>query len=371
MIVGTVKEIKIGENRVGLTPYGAKMLTAVKHAVLIEKDAGVNSGFSNESYQKAGATIIPSPDSVYKKAEMIIKVKEPQHTEFAHYREGLILYTYLHLAGEPEVTKMLLAKKVIGVAYETVELSDGSLPLLTPMSEVAGRMAVHVGNWFLQKPNGGMGKLLAGVPGVIPGNVVIFGTGVVGTNAAKMALGLGARVTIFGRNLKRLRYLDDVFDGRLITQISNPIAIEEALPQADLVVSGVLITGAKAPKLVTRAMLPKMKKGAVMVDVAIDQGGSFETSRLTSHKDPIYEVDGILHYCVPNMPGAVPYTSTLALTNATIKYAFDIANKGIKKAAADDPALAKGINTINGKCTYEAVADEFNLKYTPLEKVLS
>lgn len=369
MIIGGVKEIKTGENRVGITPYGVNSLVEAHHDVLIEKDAGVNSGFSNEEYKKAGATIIASSQEVYKRADMIVKVKEPQESEFDYYRKGMILFTYLHLAGEEKVTKMLLTKKVTGIAYETVELSDGSLPLLTPMSEVAGRMAVHVGNWFLQKPNGGMGKLLAGVPGVVPGNVVIFGTGVVGTNAAKMAAGLGARVVIFGRNIQRLQYLDDIFAGKLITKVSNPIAIEEEVVNADLVISGVLVTGAKAPKLITRKMLSKMKRGAVLVDVAIDQGGSFETSRPTSHKDPIYEVDGIIHYCVTNMPGAVPYTSTLALTNSTIKYVMDIANKGVKKAVKN-PVIAKGVNTINGKCTYRAVAETFRLQYTPLEKAL-
>lgn len=369
MIIGTVKEIKIGENRVGITPYGVNSLVASRHNVLIEKDAGVNSGFSNVEYKKAGATIIASAKEVYRKADMIVKVKEPQESEFAYYRQGLILFTYLHLAGEERVTKMLIDKKVIGIAYETVESSDGSLPLLTPMSEVAGRMAVHVGNWFLQKPNGGEGKLLAGVPGVAPGNVVIFGTGIVGTNAAKMAVGLGSRVVIFGRNIPRLQYLDDIFAGKLITRVSNPIAIEEEVSCADLVISGVLVTGAKAPKLITRKMLSEMKKGAVMVDVSIDQGGSFETSRPTTHKDPIYEVDGIIHYCVTNMPGAVPYTSTLALTNSTIKYVQDIANKGVKKAI-EDQALAKGVNTINGKCAYKAVAETFDLPYTPLENAL-
>jgi len=365
MIIGTVKEIKIGENRVGLTPYGADLLVNAGHRVLIEKNAGVNSGFKDEDYKKAGAEILEKEDA-YKKSEMIIKVKEPQKVEFKYYRQGLILYTYLHLAAEKEVTKMLLEKKVTGIAYETIELSDGSLPLLTPMSEVAGRMAVQVGAWFLQRLNGGEGILLGGVPGVLPGNVVIFGTGVVGTNAAKMAIGLGARVTIFGRNLERLRYLDDVFDGKLNTLSSNHLAIEEALKDADLAISGVLITGAKAPKIVTKKMLGKMKKGSVIVDVSIDQGGSFETSRPTTHSDPVYEVDGIIHYCVTNMPGAVPHTSTLALTNATIKYALDIASKGLKKAVKESPELAKGINTIDGKCTYKEVADAFGLKFTPL-----
>lgn len=370
MIVGTVKEVKIGESRVGLTPYGADALVAAGHTVLVEKKAGVNSGFSDEMYKRAGAKVGLKAADIYKKAEMIIKVKEPQKSEFKYYRSGLILYTYLHLAAEEEVTKMLLAKKVTGIVYETVELPDGSLPLLTPMSEVAGRMAIQVGNWFLQKPNGGEGILLAGVPGVLPGHVVILGTGVVGTNAAKMAVGLGAHVTIFGRNLERLRYLDDVFAGRLTTAVSHPLAIAEAITKADLVVGGVLITGAKAPKLITRKMLKTMKKGAVLVDVSIDQGGSFETSRPTTHAEPIYVVDDVIHYCVTNMPGAVPYTSTLALTNATIKYALDLVNKGVKQAVSDDPALAKGINTIDGKLVYEAVALAFKLKYTPLASVL-
>ena len=370
MIVGTVKEIKIGENRVGLTPYGADALIKAGHSVLVEKNAGLNSGFPDEIYKKIGCKTGFAAVEVYKKAEMIIKVKEPQHAEFKYYRPGLIIYTYLHLAAEEAVTKMLLEKKVTGIAYETVELPDGSLPLLTPMSEVAGRMAVQVGNWFLQKPNGGEGVLLAGVPGVMPGHVVILGTGVVSTNAAKMAVGLGAHVTMFGRNLERLRYLDDVFGASVNTVVSHPLAIAEAVTTADLVVGGVLITGAKAPRLITRKMLAKMKKGAVMVDVSIDQGGSFETSRPTTHAEPVYEVDGIIHYCVTNMPGAVPYTSTLALTNATLKYARDLASKGVKKAAEEDPALALGINTIDGKLVYKAVADAFKLRYTPLSQAL-
>lgn len=370
MIVGSVREIKIGENRVGLTPYGTAALVKAGHEVFIEKDAGVNSGFSNEEYKKSGAKILDTQEAVYKRSEMIIKVKEPQQKEFKYYRPGLILYTYLHLAAEKEVTQMLLEKKVTGIAYETIEFADGSLPLLTPMSEVAGRMAVHVGAWFLHKPNGGFGKLLGGVPGVEPGKVVILGTGVVSTNAAKMAVGLGARVVIFGRNLERLRYLDDVFGGRLITKFSHPLSIEAELSDADLVVSGVLVTGAKAPRLITCRMLKKMRKGSVIVDVSIDQGGSTETSRPTSHADPIYEVDGVLHYCVTNMPGALPNTSTLALTNATLKYALDLANKGVKKAISQDVALAKGVNTISGHCVYQAVAEVFKLKYIPLAQLI-
>lgn len=371
MIIGIIKEIKIGENRVGLTPYGVNTLTKTGHKILVEKDAGINSKFTNEQYRKAGAKILESAAEVYKEAEMIIKIKEPQKSEFRYYRPNLILYTFLHLAAEKEVTKMLLAKKVTAIAYETIELSDDSLPLLTPMSEIAGRMAVQIGAWFLQKPNGGKGKLLAGVPGVIPGKVVILGTGVVGTNALKMAVGLGAEVTIFGRNLERLRYLDDLFKGRITTQLFNPSTLEEAVTSCDIVISGVLATGAKAPKLITRKMLKKISKGTVMIDVSIDQGGSFETSRPTTHANPVYEVEGIIHYCVANIPGAVPFTSTLALTNATLKYALDIANKGIKKATEDDQALAKGVNTINGKCTNQAVAEVFNLPYISLKEALN
>ena len=370
MIIGTVREIKIGENRVGLTPYGTLVLTERGHTVLIENGAGLNSGFPDAEYVRAGAKILPTAKQVYAKADMIIKVKEPQKNEFPFYRPGLILYTYLHLAAEPDVTKMLIDKKVTSIAYETIELPDGSLPLLTPMSEVAGRIAIHVGAWFLHKPHGGRGILLGGVPGVLPAHVVIFGPGVVGTNAAKMAVGLGAQVTVFGRSLPKLRYLDDIFHGRVHTLVSNPLAIEEAVSKADLVIGGVLITGAKAPVLVTRKMLKKMKKGAVIVDVSIDQGGCFETSRPTTHADPIYEVDGIIHYCVTNMPGAVPFTSTRALTNVTIQYAQDIANNGVENAIRKDRALAKGVNTINGKLTYEPVAEALKLPYTPLEKAL-
>ena len=370
MKIGTVKEIKIGENRVGLTPYGVDLFVKNGHTVFVEKSAGVGSGFNDTDYRQAGATVLPSAKDVYAKADMIVKVKEPQKSEFPYFRAGLILYTYLHLAAEPEVTAMLLAKKVTGVAYETIELPDLSLPLLTPMSEVAGRMAVHVGAWFLHKPHGGVGRLIGGVPGVDPANVVILGTGVVGTNAAKMASGMGANVTMFGRNLERLRYLDDIFHGYVHTAVSHPMAVEEALIHADIVVGGVLVVGAKAPKLITKKLVKKMKEGAVIVDVSIDQGGTSETSRPTSHADPVYTVDGVVHYCVTNMPGAVPHTSTRALTNATIKYGLDIANKGLIPAVHDDPALFKGINTYKGKCTYQAVADDLKLSYTPLDDLL-
>ena len=370
MIIGSVKEIKIGENRVGLTPTGAHALVEKGHSVLVETHAGEGSGFPDSEYEKAGARTIPTAKEVFAQAEMIIKVKEPQESEFPYFRPGLILYTYLHLAAEPKVTKMLLEKKVTAIAYETVQLPNGFLPLLAPMSQVAGRMAVQVGTYFLQKPQGGRGVLIGGVPGVPPGNIVIFGDGSVGTNAAQMAVGMGADVTVFGILPERLKALEEKFEGRIKTRASSPSTIENAITEADLVISGVLIAGTKAPKIITRAMLSKMKKGTVLVDVSIDQGGSFETSKPTTHAAPIYEVDGILHYCVTNMPGAVPHTSTLALTNVTLKYALDIANKGIKKAIADDPVLARGINTIDGKLTYKAVADNLGLPYTPLEQAL-
>lgn len=369
MVVGTVKEIKTLENRVGLTPMGVKALVERGHKVMVETRAGVGSGFSDEMYEKAGAKLMPKPANVYGLSDMVVKVKEPQKTEFGFLKKDLILFTYLHLAAEKEVTEILLKNRVLGIAYETVELTDSSLPLLTPMSEVAGRMAVTMGQYFLTKPVGGMGRLLAGVPGVLPGNVVILGSGVVSINAAKMAMGLGADVTIIGRNLQTLRYLDDVFGGRIKTLASNSYNIENAVIEADLVVGGVLITGAKAPKLVTRAMVSKMKKGSVVVDVAIDQGGCFETSKPTSHANPIYEVDGVIHYCVTNMPGAVPMTSTLGLTNATLPYVLALADKGLEKAIKDE-ALYKGVNTYKGKLTYEPVAEAFGMKFIDLRKIL-
>ncbi|MBI2550146.1 alanine dehydrogenase [Candidatus Woesearchaeota archaeon] len=367
MIIGTVKEIKTGENRVGLTPAGAGVLVKNGHTVLVEAGAGRNSGFSDEEYAKQGAQLVLTAADVWKKADMVIKVKEPLQPEFEHLREGLILFTYLHLAAEPEVTRQLLQRKVAGVAYETVELEDGSLPLLTPMSEVAGRMAVQVGMHYLERTYGGSGKLLAGVPGVMPATVTIIGSGVVGINAAKMAHGLGAKTIIMGRNLNELRRIDDIFGGQVITLASNPHNIENAVVQSDLVVGGVAITGAAAPKLVTRDMIRKMRPGSVVVDVSIDQGGSFETSRPTSHANPVYVEEGVIHYCVTNMPGAVPNTSTHALTNATLPYALKIANMGLVAAAKKDAALANGINTYQGKLTNEAVAEALKLKYEPLQ----
>ncbi len=367
MIVGSVKEVKIGENRVGLTPAGAGVLVKNGHSVLVEAGAGKNSGFSDEDYSRQGAKVAASAAEVWNKAEMVVKVKEPLHQEFDYLRKDLILFTYLHLAAEEKVTRVLLEKGTAGVAYETIELEDGSLPLLTPMSEVAGRMSVQIGMHYLERTHGGSGKLLAGVPGVMPATVTAIGSGVVGVNAAQMAHGLGARTIIIGRNLNELRRIDEIFHGQVITLASNPHNIEQAVAQSDLVVGGVAITGAAAPKLVTREMIRKMKPGSVMVDVSIDQGGSFETSRPTSHAEPTYVEEGVIHYCVTNMPGAVPNTSTYALTNATIAYAVKIANMGLAEAAKKDAALAKGINTYKGKLTNAAVAEALKMKYEELQ----
>ncbi|KKR72447.1 MAG: Alanine dehydrogenase [Microgenomates group bacterium GW2011_GWC1_41_8] len=363
MTIGTVKEIKIGENRVGLTPSGVHALTQKKHTVLIQKDAGVGSGFSNDDYKKAGAEIVAQAGAVYKRSDMIVKVKEPQPSEYPYLRKNLVLFTYLHLAAEKRLTEVLLQKKVHAVAYETVELPDRSLPLLTPMSEVAGRMSIHIGAYFLQKPNGGKGQLITSVPGTLPAKVVILGTGVVSTNAAKVAIGMGADVTMLGRNLERLRELDDIFGATVKTRVSHQLIIEEEVSKADLVISGVYITGEKAPHLITKQMLKRMEPGTVIVDVAIDQGGSTDTSKPTTHENPIYEVDGIIHYCVTNMPGAVPRTSTIALTNATLPYVEIIAQNGLEDAAKQSLELMKGINTYNGKLTCKGVAKAFSMKY--------
>src|SRR5277367_4368660 len=328
MIIGVPKEVKDRESRVGVTPAGVKSLVEAGHKVLVEHDAGALSAFPDAEYQAAGAEIVGSAHDVWRLAETVVKVKEPVEKEYRHFREGLVLFTYLHLAPLTELTNALLEKKVTGIAYETVRDRSGALPLLTPMSEVAGRMSVQVGAAYLEKEHGGRGVLLGGVPGVSPGSVVILGGGIVGTNAAKIALGLGARVTLIDLNLNRLRELDDIFGGRLFTLASNSYNIERAVCAADLVIGGVLIPGAAAPRLVTRAMVAKMKKGAVIVDVAIDQGGCVETARPTSHSDPSYLVDGVVHYCVTNMPAAVPNTSTLALTNATFPYLLKLANHG-------------------------------------------
>ena len=367
MIVGTVKEIKVGENRVGITPSGAGALVKNGQSVLVESGAGRNSGFSDEEYTRQGAKIAPTAADVWKKSDMVVKVKEPLHPEFEHLRSDLILFTYLHLAAAEDVAKALLEKGVAGVAYETVELEDKSLPLLTPMSEVAGRMSVQVGMHYLEKTHGGSGKLLAGVPGVLPATVTIIGSGVVGVNAAQMAHGLAAKTIIVGRNLNELRRIDEVFHGQVMTLASNPHNIENAVMQSDLVVGSVAITGAAAPKLVTRDMIKKMKPGSVFVDVSIDQGGTSETSRPTSHFEPVYVEEGVIHYCVTNMPGAVPNTSTYALTNATLPYILKIAANGLVDAAKKDLALAKGINTYKGKLTNEQVGEALKIKHEPLQ----
>ena len=366
MIIGVPKEVKDHETRVAVTPAGAKALTEAGHKVLIEHGAGQLSSFPDDDYQAVGAEIVGEAYHVWRNADMVVKVKEPTQAEYFHFREGLTLFTYLHLAPLTELTDALLSKKVTGIAYETVRDRFGSLPLLTPMSEVAGRLSVQIGATYLQKEHGGRGVLLGGVPGTLPGNVTIVGGGIVGTNAAKMALGLGARVTLLDLNLNRLRELDDIFAGRVFTLASNSYNIERAACEADLLIGGVLIPGHAAPKLVTRAMVSKMKKGAVIVDVAIDQGGCIETARPTTYSDPSYEVDGVVHYCVTNMPAAVPNTSTLALTNATFPYVLRLANQGAKAAIAQDPGIAEGVNTIDGQLTYRAVAESQNRPYTPI-----
>jgi alanine dehydrogenase len=370
MKIGLPKEIKDNEYRVGLTPAGVRAFTDAGHNVFVEKAAGEGSGFAGELYEKAGAKILETADDVWGEGDMIVKVKEPIAPEYPRMRENQLLFTYLHLAPEPELTKQLMERKVSGVAYETITDARGTLPLLTPMSEVAGRMSVQVGATYLEKMNGGRGILLGGVPGVTAGRVVIIGGGVVGTEAAKMAIGLGAHVTIIDRNLDRLRQLDDIFLSKVQTLASSRYAIEEAISHADLIIGAVLIPGAAAPKLVTREMLKLIPNGAVLVDVAVDQGGCFETTHATTHSNPTYYEEGVLHYCVANMPGAVPRTSTFALTNATLPYALDLANKGLEKAIKDDKGLLEGVNTFGGKLTYEAVATSQNLEYTPLDTMV-
>lgn len=365
MIIGLPKEIKNNENRVGLTPGGVGVLTKKGHQVLVEKNAGIGSGFEDAEYIAAGAKIIDKNTEIFAAAEIIVKVKEPLESEYDLLKPGLTLYTYLHLAPNKPLTEALLKNKVTGIAYETVELGNGGLPLLAPMSEVAGRMSVQIGANLLQKYNGGMGILLGGVPGVKPGEVVIIGGGVVGTNAAKMAVGLGANVTILDINTQRLRYLDDIFAGRVNTLVCNPYNVAAAVKNADLLIGAVLVTGASAPILVTEEMVKTMKKGSVIVDVAIDQGGSIETiDRVTTHDNPSYEKYGVLHYSVANMPGAVPRTSTLALEAATLPYLLELVDKGVKEALLSNPALMKGVNTLDGKLTCKSVADSLNIDYT-------
>ncbi|AOO62793.1 MULTISPECIES: alanine dehydrogenase [Bacillus amyloliquefaciens group] len=369
MIIGVPKEIKNNENRVALTPGGVSQLIGNGHRVLVESGAGLGSGFTNEDYVSAGAEILEDRKLVWD-AEMVMKVKEPLAEEYAYFRQGLVLFTYLHLAAEPELAKALTEKGVTAIAYETV--TDGrSLPLLTPMSEVAGRMAAQIGAQFLEKPKGGKGILLAGVPGVSRGKVTIIGGGGVGTNAAKMAVGLGADVTMIDLNADRLRQLDDIFGHQIKTLMSNPVNIADSVAEADLLICAVLIPGAKAPTLVTEEMVKQMKPGSVIVDVAIDQGGIVETvDHITTHDNPTYEKHGVVHYAVANMPGAVPRTSTLALTNVTVPYALQIANKGAAQAIADSPTLKAGLNTANGHVTYEAVAKDLGYDYVPAEKAM-
>src|SRR5579872_2253556 len=357
MIIGVPKEVKDHEARVGIVPAGVKALVEARHQVLVETKAGELSSMTDSEYKQAGAEIVGSAADVWKRAEMIVKVKEPIEKEIPFFRDGLVLFTYLHLAPIPDLTEQLLKKKVIGIAYETVTDRAGTLPLLTPMSEVAGRMSVQVGASYLERERGGRGILLGGVPGVPPAHVTILGGGVVGTNAARIAIGLGAKTTLIDVNLNRLRELDDHFGGRLYTLVSNSYNIGHATREADLVIGGVLIPGATAPKLVTRAMVSQMKKGAVIVDVAIDQGGCVETARPTSHSNPSFVVDGVVHYCVTNMPGAVPHTSTLALTNSTFPYVLRIANLGVRQALKQDPGFADGLNTWLGTLTYRGVAE--------------
>jgi alanine dehydrogenase len=366
MIVGVPKEIKNKENRVGMVVAGVRALTQAGHKVLVQTTAGQGAGISDDDYRKAGATLVNTPKEIFERADMIVKVKEPLPEEYPLLRENQILYTYLHLAADERLTKALMERKIVGIAYETIQPADGSLPLLAPMSAVAGRMATQIGATYLQHDHGGKGMLLGGVTGVERANVVILGGGVVGVNAAKMAVGLGAHVTILDVNVARLDYLSDIFGNDVTTLYSNSEQIEKAVISSDLVIGAVLVPGAKAPKLVTREMVSKMQPGGVVVDVAVDQGGSVETCRPTSHEHPTYTVDGVVHYAVPNMPGAVPRTSTYALTNVTMKYALMIANMGWKEAVTKSDALRKGVNILNGKISYKQVADDLGLPYEPI-----
>ncbi len=370
MIIGILKEIKAEENRVSMTPAGAEVMRQNGHTVLVEKNAGIGSGYQDSAYLKSGAEIVDTPAEIYNRADMVMHVKEPLPSEYELIRENQIVFTYLHLAAAEKLTKALIKSKSINIAYETIQKEDGSLPLLTPMSEVAGRMAIQQGAKYLEMINGGRGVLLGGVPGVSPGTVLILGGGVVGTNAAKMACGLGAKVYILDYNLDRLRYLSDVMPANCFPLMASPATTRKLVKEADVVIGAVLIPGAKAPKLITKEMLKTMKRGTVIVDVAIDQGGCFETSKPTTHSDPIYTVDGIIHYCVANMPGAVPKTSTNALTNATLPYAVEIANKGWKKAIKENPEIKPGVNVAMGKVVYKGVADAFGLECVSIDDLL-
>jgi len=369
MKIGVAKEIKPDEYRVALTPAGALELGRRGHDVFVETGAGDGSSFPDSAYQAVGARIV-SVDDVWADSDLLLKVKEPIAPEYSRLREGLILFTYLHIAADEPLTRALADSGVAAVAYETVETDNHALPLLAPMSEIAGRLAAQAGAYFLEKPLGGRGLLLGGVPGVAPGRVVVIGGGIVGYNAAVIAIGLGANVTILERSIDRMRHLDEILSGRVSLVMSSSLQIEESVTEADVVIGAVLIPGAVAPKLVTREMVGEMKDGAVLCDVAIDQGGCTETSRPTTHSDPVYKVDGVTHYCVANMPGAVPITSTKALTNATLPYVEEIADYGLRDAVARDPALARGVNVLDGRITYEAVAEAHNLEFTPLEDVL-
>jgi alanine dehydrogenase len=370
MIVGIVKEIKTEENRVAMTPAGVEVLRQGGHTVLVEASAGIGSGLSDAEYSAHGAEIVLSAKEIFSRADMVMHVKEPLEPEYGMIRRDQIVFTYLHLAAAEGLTRALMASGSVCIAYETIQKADGSLPLLTPMSEVAGRMAIQQGAKYLEMTQGGDGILLGGVPGVDPGMVLILGGGVVGINAAKMACGLGARVYLLDVDLDRLRYLSDVMPSNCFLLMSNPAAIRDLITRADVVVGAVLIPGAKAPKLITRDMLKTMKKGAVLVDVAIDQGGCFETSKATTHGNPIYILDGVVHYCVANMPGAVPKTSTQALTNATLPYALEIANRGWRNAMKENPEIRLGANVVNGKVTCKGVAEAFGMEYTPIEGLL-
>ena len=369
MKIGVAKEIKPDEYRVALTPAGARELGQRGHDVIVETRAGEGSAFTDAAYEAAGARIV-SVEDVWDESELLLKVKEPIGPEYDRLREGLVLFTYLHIAADEPLTRALLDSGITAVAYETVETDNGALPLLAPMSEIAGRLAAQAGAYFLEKPLGGRGLLLGGVPGVAPGRVVVIGGGMVGYNAAVIAIGLGANVTILERSIDRMRHLEEVLSGRVSLVMSSSLQIEESVKEADVVIGAVLTPGALAPKLITREMVARMKEGAVLADVAIDQGGCAETSRPTTHSEPVYAVEGVTHYCVANMPGAVPITSTKALTNATLPYVEEIADYGLAEAVARDPVLARGVNAVDGKVTYEAVADAHGLDYRPLEDVL-
>ena len=370
MDIGILKEIKAEENRVCMTPAGVEVMIHNGHTVLVEKNAGTGSGFSEEAYINAGAKIVDTPAEIYSGAEMVMHVKEPLPSEYELIREDQIVFTYLHLAAAEELTRVLIKRGSVNIAYETIQKQDRSLPLLTPMSEVAGRMAIQQGAKYLEMAQGGHGILLGGVPGVDPGSVLVIGGGIVGTHAAKMACGLGAKVYILDMDLDRLRYLSGIMPSNCFLIMASPATVRKLVKEADVVVGAVLIPGAKAPKLVTREMLKTMKKGAVLVDVAIDQGGCFETSKATTHSEPTYIVDGVVHYCVANMPGAVPKTSTMALTNATLPYAVEIANKGWQKAMRENNEIKLGANIVKGKVTYKGVADAFDLELTPIDNLL-